>query len=377
MTDRPVTASPLGTRPPRGSGSPVSPPSRARILVADDNSLGRQMISDIISAMGHEVSTACDGPSALLNASAQMPDLMILDVDMPGMTGFEVCKMLRSEERTSRIPIIMLTALHDTEDRVYGLDIGADDYLTKPFSPPELRARIEKRLRAKTEADDLRETQATIRRTFERFVAPQVVERLLQDPSLVKLGGEMQQVTVMFADLQGFTGISEHMHPQKLLSVLNRYHQLVVNTVQSHHGTVNKFLGDGVMALYNTPLPLERHALSAVDTALAIRDSLAEFHQQFEPSCRMGINFGIHTGQAIVGNVGTAQIMDFTAVGDTVNLAARLQEHASGSQILISDKVYEQLQDQVGVRPLGALSVKNRSEPVLTYEVVGRAAKGG
>lgn len=320
--------------------------------------------------MGHEVITAYDGPSALLTARAQMPDLMILDVNMPGVSGFEVCRQLKAADQTSRIHIIMLTALHEPENRVYGLDMGADDYLTKPFDPRELMARIEKRLRAKSESDDMRQKQALIRQTFERFVAPTVVERLLQNPTLVKLGGELQEVTVMFADLEGFTAMSEHTPPEVLLSVLNQYHDLIVSVIQQNHGTVDKFLGDGVMVLYNTPLPQEHHALCAVEAALAIRHALSEFHQNFEPVFRVGINFGIHTGQAVVGNVGTAAIMDFTAVGDTVNLASRLQGLASNSQILISDKTYERVSDIILARAVGPLHVKNRREAVMTYEVL-------
>ena len=342
-----------------------------KILIADDHDLSRQMIADVVATMGHEVFVMEDGPSALLGARVHMPDLLILDVEMPGLTGFEVCRLLRAEEATSKIPIIMLTALQAPEDRVYGLDIGADDYLTKPFNTRELIARIEKRLRAKQEADDLREKQATIRRTFERFVAPQVVEKLLQDPTLVKLGGEMQEVTVMFADLEGFTRMSERMHPGKLLSILNEYHQLIVDIVQHHHGTVDKFMGDGVMVLYNTPLPEPQHALQAVTAALEIRQHLAEFHQHLEPDHRLPVNIGIHTGQAVVGNVGTARIMDFTAVGDTVNLAARLCELAQHSQILISDKTYTKLADRVAVRIIGPQQMKNRSDPVMTCEVLG------
>jgi class 3 adenylate cyclase len=342
-----------------------------KILIADDLDLSRQMISDIVATMGHDLVVAEDGPSALLNARVHMPDLIILDVEMPGLTGFEVCRLLRAEEATSRIPIIMLTALHEAEDRVYGLDIGADDYLTKPFNPRELIARIEKRLRAKLEGDHLRERQATIRRTFERFVAPSVVDKLLQDPMLVKLGGEMQEITVMFADLEGFTRISERMHPEKLLSILNQYHQLVVEVVQQHQGTVDKFLGDGVMVLYNTPLPTPEHAFRAVATALDIRQRLAGFHQRLEPEHRLAINFGIHTGPAVVGNVGTARIMDFTAVGDTVNLAARLCEVAQGSQILISNATYAQLSDRVAVKIVGPQPVRNRTDPVMTCEVLG------
>jgi len=341
-----------------------------KILIADDHDLSRGMISDVVSTMGHVLVVAEDGPSALLSARVHVPDLIILDVEMPGLTGFEVCRLLRAEEATSRIPIIMLTALHEAEDRVYGLDIGADDYLTKPFNPRELIARIEKRLRAKQEGDEMRLRQATIRRTFERFVAPQVVEKLLQDPSLVKLGGEMQEVTVMFADLQGFTRMSERMHPEKLLSILNQYHQLVVEVVQQHQGTVDKFLGDGVMVLYNTPLPEPEHALRAVATALDIRKRLADFHGKLEPEHRLAINFGIHTGPAVVGNVGTARIMDFTAVGDTVNLAARLCELAQGSQILISNTTYTQLGDRVAARIVGPQQMRNRTDPVMTCEVL-------
>jgi class 3 adenylate cyclase len=344
-----------------------------RILVADDHDLGRQMIQDIIMSMGHEVIIAVDGPSALITARAQMPDLIVLDVEMPGLTGFEVCRLLRAQESTARLPIIMLTALQDVEDRVHGLDLGADDYLTKPFNPRELMARIEKRLQAKREADAQRQRQEAVRRTFERFVAPQVVERLLQDPSLVKLGGTMQEITVLFADLEGFTRISEHLHPEKLLHILNEYHQLVVEVVQRHHGTVNKFMGDGVMVLYNTPLPDPDHALQAVATALEIREKLPAFHQRLEPAYRLGINFGIHTGPAVVGNVGTARIMDFTAVGDTVNLAARLCELAQGSQILVSEHTHAQVGAGVVVRPIGALSLRNRADPLPTCEVLRRA----
>lgn len=341
-----------------------------KILIADDNDLSRQMISDVVATMGHELVVAEDGPSALLSARVQMPDLIILDVEMPGLTGFEVCRLLRAEEATNRIPIIMLTALHEAEDRVYGLDIGADDYLTKPFNPRELIARIEKRLRAKLEGDEMRLRQATIRRTFERFVAPQVVDKLLQDPTLVKLGGEMQEVTVMFADLEGFTRMSERMHPEKLLSILNKYHQLVVEVVQQHQGTVNKFMGDGVMVLYNTPLPTPDHALQAVSTAIDIRKRLSNFHGSLPEEHRLDVNFGIHTGPAVVGNVGTARIMDFTAVGDTVNLASRLCELAQRSQILISDRAYQQLQDRIAVRVLGPQQFKNRVDPVMTCEVL-------
>jgi class 3 adenylate cyclase len=340
-----------------------------KILVADDNPDSRQLTRDIVASMGHEVLTAVDGPHALAAIQEQLPDLVILDVNMPGMSGFDVMTALKADEYTAQIPVLMLTALADVENRVHGLGLGADDYLSKPFNPRELVARVNARLRAKGETDDLRATQEMIRATFERFVAPQVVERLLRDPTQVKLGGTLQEITVMFADLEGFTSISEFTEPETLLSVLNHYHTLIVNLIQRFGGTVDKFIGDGVMALYNTPLLQKDHALRAVQTALQIRESLPEFYEQFEPEYQMRINVGIHTGMAVVGNVGTPQIMDFTAVGDTVNLAARLQDISADGQILISLSTYEQVADHVEARPVGYLDIKGRKEPVMAYTV--------
>ena len=201
---------------------------------------------------------------------------MILDINMPEMDGFEVCAALKSNPATAKIPILMLTAQIDVESRVTGLGLGADDYLPKPFHPRELIARIETRLRAKEETDTLRPQREQIRQTFERFVAHEIVEQLLEDPTRVQLGGADTTVTVLFADLEGFTTLAEHTDPAHLIEILNGYHTLLVHHIKANGGTVDKFLGDGVMALYNTPLPQPDHALRAVRTALDIHDALAD-----------------------------------------------------------------------------------------------------
>ncbi len=341
-----------------------------KVLIADDNSNSRQLLKDIIESVGHETVTAVDGPSAVETAQQHMPDLMILDVNMPGKNGFEVCALLKGDAATAQIPILMLTALGDIENRVTGLGAGADDYLTKPFSPRELVARVNARLRAKAESDGLRETKEMLRHTFERFVAPSVVERLLQDPNQVKLGGQFQDITVLFADLQGFTPMSEYAPPETLLGVLNAYHALIVKYIQENKGTVDKFIGDGVMALYNTPVFQANHPLLAVRTAIGIRDALPGFHEQFEPAYRLNINFGIHSGMAVVGNVGTQEIMDFTAVGDTVNLASRLQQLSTNGQILISSALYDRIRDHIRVTAIGSQKIRGRQEQVMVYEVL-------
>jgi class 3 adenylate cyclase len=346
------------------------------VLVADDINDSRQLLIDIVNSMGVDCVQASNGPEALALARQHLPDLMLLDVNMPGMTGFQVMEALKADPDTAQIPVLMLTALADIDSRVKGLSLGADDYLTKPYSPRELMERVRTRLRSKQESDGLRAMQQEIRRTFERFVSPAVVEQLLQDPARVQLGGRLQEVTVMFIDLEGFTSISEWAEPEQLLQVLNTYHTMVVDVIREHGGTVDKFMGDGVMALFNTPLEQPDHAVRAVQTALSISAQLPSFNLQFPEVYRMRFNVGIHTGMAVVGNVGAPEMMNYTAVGDTVNLAARLQSAGAGGQILISGATCAQLHGAVPVRALGELKVKGRAESVTTYEVLaaGEAA---
>jgi adenylate cyclase len=340
------------------------------VLVADDNRDNRQLLYDIVMSIGHESVGAADGEETLQIARARKPDLLILDVNMPGMSGFEVVNQLKADPATASIPILMLTALNTAEHRVQGLVLGADDYLTKPFNPRELIERIKTRLRQKEQTDALQSQKEAIRVTFERFVAPAVVDQLLQAPEQVALGGKLQEVTVLFADLEGFTSISEHTAPEKLLAILNRYHTLMVGIVRENGGTVDKFMGDGLMALYNTPLAQADHPLRAVKTALGVRAALAAFYDQIEAEFRCAVNFGIHTGMAVVGNVGAPELMNFTAIGDTVNLAFRLQELSSSGCILVSETTHARVEGIVESKTRGMTNVRGRATPVTTYEVV-------
>jgi two-component system sensor histidine kinase ChiS len=342
-----------------------------RILIADDNADNRQLLTDIVSSIGHEAITAYDGDETLRLAQAQLPDLVILDVTMPGMSGFEVCDKLKRMPATAHVPVLMLTALNAEDHKIQGLSLGADDYLTKPFNPRELIERIKSRLRQKEQTDTLHKSRTMIRETFQRYVAPAVVEQLLNAPDQVSLGGKLQEVTVLVADLEGFTSISERVDPQQLLTILNRYHTLLVGIVREYGGTVDKFLGDGLMALYNTPLVQPDHALWAVRTALAIRAALETFYADIAPEYRVAINFGVHSGMAVVGNVGAPDLMNFTAIGDTVNLAFRLQELTHGGRIIISEDTFLMIEGQVIMRQLGLVNVSGRATPVMTYEVTG------
>ncbi len=340
-----------------------------KILVVDDNRDNIELVKDILEVTGHSILTATNGSDALVIAAAELPDLVILDVNMPRMNGFEVCRHLKEDANTQQIPVIMLTAQDAIESRVEGLTAGADDYLTKPFSPRELMARVDRSLRSKAVSDDMRSQQQLLRKTFSRFVAGPIVDQLMQNPEQVRLGGTLQPVTVLFADLQGFTTLSENTEPETLLQLLNSYHTYMVRLILQYGGTIDKFLGDGVMALFNTPVHQDDHVARAVKTALHIQDELHWFVQDLPDEHRLLVNFGIHTGMAIVGNVGSENVMDFTAVGDTVNVAARLQGVADDGQILVSKEVYLATQDFVFGRSRGKLPVKGRKTPVDAYEI--------
>lgn len=341
-----------------------------KILVAEDNIDSRELLYEILGTLGHEVILAFDGENALQKVEESPPDLCILDVDMPRKSGFEVVDALKSNPHTAAIPVIMLTARGDVESRVRGLGLGADDYLAKPFNPRELIARVNTRLRAKAETDDLRQQQEIIKNTFSRFVAQEIIDTMLANPSQISLGGQVRPVTVLFADLQGFTSLSEHEDPVQILDLLNKYHGLLVGIVKRNGGTIDKFLGDGLMALFNAPIDLDDHVFRAVKSALEIRHALYIFHQEFtEEQFKLGVNIGIHTGTAVVGNVGAQDIMDYTAVGDTVNLAARLQSLSHNNQITVSNNVYEAVKDRVSAELLGPQAIKGRAEPVILYYI--------
>lgn len=340
-----------------------------KILVAEDNVDSRELVHDIISGLGYRTILVPNGQVALEVVRTDPPDLIILDINMPVMDGFEVCAAVKSDPATAEIPVIMLTAQTDIDSRVLGLGLGADDYVPKPFHPRELIARLQTRLRAKAETEHLREQREQIRRTFERFVAHEIVEQLLEDPLRVELGGIETIVTVLFADLEGFTPLAERIAPPRLLEVLNSYLDLLVQHIKANGGTVDKFIGDGVMALYNTPLPQDDHALRAVRTALDVRTALPDFTHDFEPQFRLGINAGIHTGPAVVGNIGTRDLMDFTAIGDTVNLANRLQGMGRGNSITVSEATYALIAEHIVAQRVGSRSVRGREESVVTYIV--------
>jgi PAS domain S-box-containing protein len=207
------------------------------------------------------------------------------------------------------------------------------------------------------------------RRLFERMVSPAVIEQL--DPNSLQLGGRKAEISILFADIRGFTSFSERMSPEALVSVLNKYLAAAAEAVLDEEGTVDKFLGDAVMAWFNAPIPQPDHTLRAVKAALAIRCSLERLHQVLPPELRLGFGVGIHLGEAVLGLIGTEKKLEYTAIGDSVNTTKRLQENASAGQILISQAAYERVAGQVEVRPVEAIHAKGKREPIPVYEILG------
>jgi class 3 adenylate cyclase/DNA-binding response OmpR family regulator len=210
-----------------------------------------------------------------------------------------------------------------------------------------------------------------IRNLFERYVPPQVVERLIASPQSAALGGTRQMATILFADLRGYTGFVEQIRPEVLVQVLNRYLAAAVTAVWKEDGTLDKFMGDAVMAIFNAPLPQPDYALRAVKAALDIQRAVALVHQQLPEQLHLRFGIGIGSGEAVVGNIGAAQLMNYTALGDCVNVAKRLQEMTQVNQILLDSRTYDLVRDHVQVNPVGLIGLKGRAQPEAAFELVG------
>jgi len=346
-------------------------PATCKILAAEDALSEASVLRDFLDTQGYTVISAFDGEEALIKARVEKPDLLLLDVRMPKLDGFEVCQRLKSDPDTADIPIFMLTGVGDVADRVRGLGLGAEDYLIKPYDFQELAARIAARVRNKRSADALRSGQQYIRETFQRYVAPQVVSKLLVDPRMARLGGVRQTVTVLFAEFRGYVALAETLSPERLIGVLNGYLGAATRAVLQHEGTLDKFIGNAVMAIFNAPLLQPDHALRALRAASALLGALRELHGNLAPALRLPCAVGITTGDAIVGNVGAAEIVNYTAIGDVVNLAERLQEEAGDNQVVFTDATYRRVSDFVECDALGPRVVRGRSGEVDVFRFSG------
>ena len=342
-----------------------------RILAVDDNKQNLEILRKTLTTAAYEIITANDGPTALSVIESAPPDLVLLDVMMPGMSGYEVCERIRANQATRLLPVVMLTALSDVADRIRGIETGADDFLSKPFNREELLTRVKSLLRIKSLYDDIEAKNQLLRTLFGRYVSEEVAAEIVADPGRhLKLGGEKREITVLFGDLRGFTPLAEQLDPQDAVDILNTYLRLVIDAVFEFRGTLDKFRGDGFMAFFGAPVRREDDASNAVRCALAMQQGLKHITFAKFPDLRLHLGIGINTGIVLAGNIGSERRMDYTVIGDEVNVAQRFESNAGPGQILMTGSTYARVKEAVQVRDLGLLRVSGKQEGVMAYDVL-------
>jgi adenylate cyclase len=342
-----------------------------RILIVDDRESNVKLLKSVLRREGYEVTAAYNGQEALDRVAEEQPDLILLDVLMPKMNGLEVARTLRANEETQAIPILMLTALKEVQDKIKALESGADDILSKPFYNVEVLARVRSFLRIKQLHDELQTKNALLERVLMRYISEEVALEILSDPDQnLQLGGQSCEVSVLFADIRGFTKFSEQREPSQVTQVLNQIFNCLSPVIFEHHGTLDKYMGDAVMAFYGAPVPSSDNVVQAVRTAWAMQERFSQLRLENAAMSELGLGIGIHTGEAVVGNVGSDQLMDYTVIGNTPNIARRFQERALPGQILISERAYAALKGTIKAHEIEPLHLKGISEPVRAYEVL-------
>jgi len=342
-----------------------------RILAVDDNKQNLDLLRKALTAAGYEVVTALDGATALSLVESTPSDLVLLDVMMPGMSGYEVCERIRANEATRLLPVVMLTALSEVAHRIRGIEAGADDFLTKPFNREELLTRVKSLLRIKKLHDDIETKNCLLRTLFGRYVSEKVAAEIVADPGRhLKLGGEKREVTVLFGDLRGFTPLAERLDPEDAVDILNVFLTHVIDAVFEFGGTLDKFRGDGFMAFFGAPMRRDDDASNAVRCALSMQQRLKGVTFAKFPDLRLHMGVGINTGTVLAGNIGSERRTDYTVIGNEVNVAQRFESNAGPGQILITGGTYEYVKDTVEVRELGQLRVAGKQEGVLAYDVL-------
>ena len=335
-----------------------------RLLVVDDNKVNRILLSRGLEGDGHTVETAENGRQGLEKLRLGTFDLVLLDIEMPEMDGYEVLERCLQDDELRNIPIIMTSSLDEIQSVVKCVELGAEDYLNKPVNPILLRARVN----ASLEKKRLRDQQRKLIRTF---ATKEVAEELLKTG--FSLGGNLVTVTVMFTDIRSFTTITETRSPAEIIEMLNDYYALMFEAIAGHGGTVNQIIGDGLMAIFGAPVFYEDHRQRAVQSALEMMELLAVFNQNQAavgtPQIRIGV--GIATGKVVAGFTGTQHRATYTCIGDTVNLAARIETHTKvvGRSILIDQYTREGLSDDIAVERLGAEVFKGKQQPVNIFAV--------
>ena len=356
----------------------------ARILVVDDTPLNVKLLADLLRVKGFVVTTAASGPEALDRIAAERPDLVLLDVMMPEMSGYEVCTRLRANPETARLPVVMVTSLDAVHERVKGIEVGADDFLSKPVNQPELLARVRSLLRIKELDDALTGLNRDLERRvteqvtqldrlgrLKRFFSPALAEAILAGGADDPLKTHRREIAVVFLDLRGFTAFAETAEPEEVMGVLREYHAEMGRLILEHEGTLERFTGDGMMVFFNDPVLVPDAAARAVRMAVAMRTRVSELMGKWrKQGFELDLGVGIAQGYATIGAIGFEGRLDYGAIGTVTNLAARLCGEAKPGQILASRRVAAQLEGEIEVEEVGDLTLKGFQRSVAACNVL-------
>ena len=338
----------------------------SRLLVADDNKVNRLLLTRSLELQGHRVASAENGRVALEMLARENFDLLLLDIEMPELDGFQVLERLKLDLQLRDLPVIVTSSMEGVENIVRCIELGAEDYLPKPVNPVLLRARIN----ASLEKKRLRDQQKELVR---RFATSEVALDMQQ--SGFALGGRHVLASVMFSDIRGFTALVERQSPDETIELLNTYYTLMFEAITSHGGVVNQMVGDGLMAIFGAPLPLADHSAAAVRAALEMMELIGLFNAERgaagKPPITIGI--GIATGEMVAGYTGTQQRATYTCIGDTVNLAARLEAHTkvAGHAVLLDGAARGGLGERFKLQALGPVVFKGKTVAVEVFAVAG------
>ncbi len=342
---------------------PVATPGT--ILVADDNRVNRLLLSRGLEAQGHTMVFAEHGREALDLLRSRHFDLLLLDVEMPELDGYGVLAELKEDPRLRDIPVVMTSALDELDSVVKCVEMGAEDYLTKPINPVLLNARITASLEKKRLRDQQREL-------ISKFATKEVADDLLT--SGFALGGKHVDASALFCDIRSFTTIVEAHEPTETIELLNDYYTLMMDAISGEGGIVNQMVGDGLMAIFGAPMPQDDHRQRAVLAALQMVEMIRLFNedQAARDKLQIQIGVGVASGRVVAGYTGTLQRATYTCVGDTVNIAARLESHTkvANRPILIDGNTRDGLEDGIAVEPQEELLLKGKTEPIKVYAVL-------
>jgi adenylate cyclase len=356
---------------------------RARILVVDDVPANVRLLEAVLAAQGYEVVTAGDGGEALEAVAAQQPDLVLLDVLMPVLDGYEVCSRLRADPATAVLPVVMVTS-SEGQEKTRAIAAGADDFIPKPFDHEELLVRVRSLLRIKGYHDSLEALNRTLEQRVEaqveelerlrrlrRFLSPRLAEAMVSSGDEDVLRSHRREVSMLFADLRGWTRFGEGVEPEELTRVLREFHDVVGRLVKRYDATVGFLQGDGVQLFFNDPLEIPDAPLRAVRLACDLRDELAQliplWHKR---GYDLALGVGVALGYATCGEVGFEGRSDYAAIGSITNLASRLADEAAGGQILITQRLYAEVEEAVDVEPATEFELKGFHRAVAALSVV-------